>query len=164
MDVTNLTLDLIPVYFFHLPCETQNQKKEWDPNCRQLIFDHSEWLKRNIGVSCRTPCIFSDLEMVIPEGTYNRTDCFMEKFLKVDQAPIFETQHCYTHNCQCKLDKDSHLEVAGLPCWDYSAAGKRRGENGPTIGTFLTHGKRHIKAGTPLIIIENVKELLGLGG
>lgn len=81
----------------------------------------------------------------------------------MDQAPIFETQHCYTHNCQCKLNKDSHLEVAGLPCWDYSAAGKRRGENGPTIGTFLTHGKRRIAAATPLIIIENVQELLSLG-
>lgn len=73
-------------------------------------------------------------------------------------ADIYETQHCYVHNQQCRLDQGASLEVAGLPCWDYSSAGKRLAENGPTVGTFICHAKRHIHTKTPLIILENVKD------
>ena len=106
------------------------------------------------------PCVFGDLEQCIPRDTFCRTDTFMEKLVKVDNAPIFETQHCFTHNKLCKLDQDSDLEVSGLPCWDYSLAGKRLGEEGPTISAFLTHAKRHCHSETRLIIVENVKDVL----
>ena len=76
----------------------------------------------------------------------------------MDAAQIFTTQFCYTHGSQCNLLNRSDLEVAGLPCWDYSLAGKRLQEDGPTIGAFLAHAKRHVHLATPVIVIENVKE------
>ena len=116
-------------------------------------------MKKIIGVGCRTPCVFGNLEDCIPKGTFTSSDGFWTKFEKVDSAPIYTTQYCYTHDKQCGiLDNSADLETAGLPCWDYSMAGKRLQEHGPTIGAFLTHGKRHVHLGTPLILIENVKD------
>lgn len=131
--------------------------QEWDVHCRQLIFDHCTWLRKNAGLRCKDPCVFGDLEGCIPLGTYQPQDSFRIKFHKVDAAPIFLTQHCYTHNAQCHF-RCADLEMAGLPCWDYSMAGKRLQENGPTIGAFLSHAKRHVHLQTPLVIVENVKE------
>ena len=134
--------------------------KEWDRGCRQLIHDHFDWVKLHVGGVCRAPCVFGNLERCIPKNTFDASNDFWTKFKKVDEAVLFSTQYCYTHNQQCRLDKGSDLEVAGLPCWDYSLVGKLLGENGPTIEAFLTHAKRHVAVGTPLIIIENVKDRL----
>ena len=123
-----------------------------------MIFDHSVWIKQTSGMSCKTSCLFGNLEDCIPKATYEPSDDFETKFQKVDASDMYRTQYCYTHDCQCELDKRSDLETAGLPCWDYSLAGNRLAEEGPTIGSFLTHGKRHVAFSTPLMIVENVKD------
>ena len=100
------------------------------------------------------------MEKCIPAGTYKKSDDFMTKLLKIDAAPLVPSQHCYTHNRHCKLlgpDTDTDMEVAGLPCWDMSFAGKRLQEEGPTNTTFIYHAKRQTHKETPLIIIENTK-------
>ena len=85
------------------------------------------------------------------------------KFRKVDQAPLFRTQHCFTHDKECALfgapSAHSDFEVAGLPCWDMSLAGKRLQEEGRTAGAFLAHAKRHVEKETRLIVVENTKDL-----
>ena len=137
-----------------------NLSKEWDAGCRQLILDHFAWLKRASGKSCPLPCLFGDLEGCLPKGCYAKDDQFMTKLDKIDRVDFKCKQHCYAHNKACPLfgrATDSDLEVAGLPCWDISAAGKRLKENGPTASVFLAHAKRHVQKMTPLIIIENTK-------
>jgi hypothetical protein len=124
-----------------------------------LIQDHTEWIKENTNLaSTKSPCVFGDLERCIPTSTFEQTDDFWTKFMKVDRAPMYNTQHCFAHNRQCQLFKCSDFEVAGLPCPDYSVAGLGLMENGRTVGAFLTHAKRHVAYATPLLLIENVKD------
>ena len=86
----------------------------------------------------------------------------MEKFSLVDDANFRCKQFCHTHKKQCPLfgpSTEAQLEVAGLPCWDMSRAGRQMKEEGPTAGVFLCHAKRHAEKRTPMIIIENTKAL-----
>ena len=110
------------------------------------------------------PCVFGDVMACLPRGSYRESDSFMQKLESIDRAPMFSAQFCYTHNKSCELfgckpgsGPSSQLEVAGLPCWDMSAAGKRQREAGRTAPVFLAHAKQHIEKQTPLIIIENTK-------
>ena len=124
-------------------------------------MDHIEWIKQSSGSMREPPCVFGDLESCIPVKTFESSDGFWTKFKKVDSAKMYRTQYCYSHNRQCPLNQNSDMETAGLPCWDYSLAGNRLCEDGPTIGAFLTHAKRHVEFGTPIVIVENVKDWLG---
>ncbi|CAJ1404524.1 unnamed protein product [Effrenium voratum] len=134
---------------------------EWNSGCRQLIRDNFEWYKEVSGKCCPMPCVFGNLEDCFPERTYEAADPFIVKFRKVDQAPLFRTQHCFTHDKECALfgapSAHSDFEVAGLPCWDMSLAGKRLQEEGRTAGAFLAHAKRHVEKETRLIVVENTK-------
>ncbi|CAK9073886.1 unnamed protein product, partial [Durusdinium trenchii] len=49
--------------------------------------------------------------------------------------------------------------VAGLPCWDFSIAGKRRMEEGPTNTAFITHAKRMVEK--EKLRIQMIKLLYG---
>ena len=85
----------------------------------------------------------------------------MTKLQDVSRAPLMKRQWCYTHGKYCELfaaDKASELDVSGLPCPDFSAAGLRRREEGPTATVFMAHAKRHKELETPLIVVENVKD------
>ena len=136
-------------------CHTQ----EWATKCHQLINDAHHWIKQLSGKHYPTPCIFGDLEGVIPDGSYEPSDCFMKKFYSIDAADVCVKQYCHAHSGDCPLlSKDSDLEVAGLPCWDFSIAGKRRMEEGPTNTAFITHAKRMVEKEVPLVLIENTKD------
>ena len=131
-----------------------------DPACRQLIVDHFAWLRRATGRSCQPPCVFGDLESCVPPNSYDPAQTFLQKLQDVDDAPLIQKQHCYTHGKNCPLfgeGTSATLEVAGLPCWDMSAAGKRLKEHGRTATVFICHAKRHVEKRTPLIVIENTK-------
>ena len=136
--------------------------QEWSASCRQLIIDHFAWLRKATGKACKMPCVFGDLTACLPEGSYEESDSFMQKLESIDRADLMASQYCYTHNRSCPLfgckpGSQSQLEVAGLPCWDMSAAGKRKREAGRTAPVFLAHAKQHIEKETALIIIENTK-------
>ena len=111
-DPTNLMMkgNMWPICFC-IWWQNRKQPKEWDPYCRQMIFDHSVWIKQTSGLSCKTPCLFGNLEDCIPHGTYRPSDDFQTKFRKVDASNMYSTQYCYTHGCQCPLDKGAHLET-----------------------------------------------------
>lgn len=85
----------------------------------------------------------------------------MEKYCDVTASDFVSRQHCYTRNKLCKLfgpNVQCDWETAGLPCVDFSLAGKRRKEEGPTCTIFMSHAKRHIELGTPVILLENVQD------
>lgn len=137
--------------------------KEWAQKCHQLINDAHHWIKQILEKHYPSPCIFGDLEGIVLKGSYNPGDDFMTKFHSIDAARVCKKQYCHAHSGDCPLiSQDSHLEVAGLPCWDFSIAGKRRMEEGPTNTAFITHAKRMVEKEVPLVLIENTKDCYGL--
>ena len=135
--------------------------EEIDASCRQLIQDHFAWMKTTSGKACRCPRVFGDLAGCVPRGSFDAPACFTEKAFDIDEAPLRQYQHCYTHNRKCKLfgpDTNCDLEVAGLPCPDFSQCGKQLMEEGPTAHIFICHAKRHVEKETPLVVIENTKD------
>ena len=96
----------------------------------------------------------------MPAGVVRAGDPYMLKFDRVNKSTMYTHQHCYTHGQDCPLFDASaraDLEVAGLPCPDMSRQGLGRKEEGPTVGAFLSHAKRHVEKQTKLIIVENTK-------
>ena len=135
--------------------------KEWSPPCRQALQDNLRWCQQAMNSSCRPPCLFGDVQGCIPEASFSKTGLFMPRFHQVAQAPLLTHQFCYTHNRECEIlgaRAASDWETAGLPCVDFSQAGKRQRENGPTATVFACHAKRHIHLETPVILLENVQD------
>lgn len=146
--------------FFFRTC---HQDEETDRTCQQVIRDNLEWCKLVTGHCTASPCMFEHVEGCIPAGVLNDEDSFIQMFLKVNRCPLKTHQTCLTHGNSCPISgkaAEVDFDVAGLPCWDYSNAGKRRRENGVTKKVFLSYAKRHVQQQTPLLIIENVKARL----
>ncbi|CAE7248679.1 unnamed protein product [Symbiodinium sp. CCMP2456] len=87
----------------------------------------------------------------------------MQRVRAVDRSDFCAGQYCYQHGKVCSIlggfAKKPDYDVSGLPCPDFSRAGRRRGREGPTATVFACHAKLHIHLGTPLLVIENVQEL-----
>ena len=104
--------------------------------------------------------MFQDLEGCIPKKTFNPSDNFMDMFEKVNSARFINRQWRLTHQQYCYVvnpDVAVDFDCSGLPCWDFSMAGKRKQENGETRSVFISYAKRHIAMRTPLLLLENVK-------
>lgn len=115
---------------------------------------------------CPPPHVFSNVEACIPPGTYEKTDNFVWKLHKISRSQLLTYQWCYTHTKYCPLfgpAVETDLEVAGLPCWDFSRAGERAQEEGATNSVFMSHAKRHKEKKTPFLIVENVEDRVGPG-
>ncbi|CAL1171903.1 unnamed protein product [Cladocopium goreaui] len=81
-------------------------------------------------------------------------------FKKVNNCKLKSHQWCLTHKRQCALvGAGPDYNCAGLPCWDYSFAGKRLQEEGETKRVFIAYAAYHCSQRTPLLVIENVKGL-----
>ena len=76
----------------------------------------------------------------------------------MDGADFVDYQPCYS--ClQCNVfstENHTDLEVAGLPCTDFSKAGQQKREKKTTAPVFIMHAKTHVRKSTPLIVLENV--------
>jgi len=84
----------------------------------------------------------------------------MEKLYKISKSDLMARQWCFQHQSYCHLfgaSAETELDIAGLPCWDMSLAGKRAAEEGPTATVFMSHAKLHKQRKTPILILENVK-------
>ena len=142
--------------------------QELDEHCRGLIAGHHAWCQQFSRPSFPQPCIFGNIEHCLPENTYKKGDCFMKKLWDISKSSMLSEQYCFTHGRQCRLfnpDFESDVEIAGLPCWDFSLAGKRLKEHGPTNTVFMSHAKIHRCKATPILIIENVQAgVLGIAG
>lgn len=58
----------------------------------------------------------------------------------------------------CKVSTGSEFSVAGLPCPDMSAAGKRLKRAGPTAKVYMAAGRYHTVNETPLLLVECTPE------
>ena len=142
------------------PTIIRSPSKELDEHCRGLIRGHHLWCQSFSEHKFPAPCCFGDIEHCLPPGSYNPEDSFMWKAWAISQAPLLETQHCFTHGRPCELlnqEFASDMEVAGLPCWDHSHAGKQEREHGRTNTVFMSHAKLHRAKATPLLVLENVQ-------
>ena len=86
----------------------------------------------------------------------------MSRVISIDKAKLFDGQYCFQHGRVCSIfgphAKKPDYDISGLPCPDFSKAGKRQGSEGKTSSVFACHAKMHIQLQTPLLVIENVQE------
>ena len=114
-------------------------------------------------VTSRTPpppCMFEEIEGIVPDDVIHSSDDFMTMFKKVNICTLKTHQWCHTDRRQCPLignTAGAQYNCAGLPCWDYSFAGKREQEEGETRRVFIAYAAYHCCQQTPLLVIENVK-------
>lgn len=109
--------------------------KEISKKCRQSIVDNAAWCGEALGQYYELPCIFGDVRGVLQRGTFEPGATFESKFRAANRARLAETQFCYTHNDWCRVNGQectSDADFSGLPCPDYSKAGNRQREEGPT--------------------------------
>ena len=80
----------------------------------------------------------------------------------IEAAKLKLKQHCFTHNRKCAIcgpeAREVDMDVSGLPCPDFSKAGKGRGKEGPTAPVFGCHAKYHAACQTPMLLVENVED------
>ncbi|CAE7561236.1 unnamed protein product, partial [Symbiodinium sp. KB8] len=109
---------------------------EKEPKCHQLLRDNMLWCNKDQGS-------FDEKKALL----YN---CAMSSscFCRTHGSPTGTT------TLSCSVPK-SDFDVSGLPCPDFSTAGKRRRMEGPTNSVFLAHGRLHGTQRTPLLLIEN---------
>ena len=92
-------------------------------------------------------------------GSFDASDTFAQKTVKINTAHLQKIQHCFTHNDTCELfseDKDSDVDFSGLPCPDNSRANhNRQFEEGKTGPVYIVWAKKHKAKKTPLLILEN---------
>lgn len=129
--------------------------------CQQLIRDHLNWCKLVVGRPLDEPCMFDQVEGCVPDELLEDSDSFMTMFSKVNKCHLRNSLWCRNHCKRCPVvgaAAATDYDCAGLPCWDYSAAGLRKKEEGSTKRVFIAYAKRHIWQQTPLLLIENVKD------
>ena len=109
--------------------------------------------------------MFGDICDVFFDKGFLDEGSFIQKLLHADGAALASHAFCHTHNTYCGLwpgrsAAAADVEVAGLPCTDYSKAGRRQRHEGVTNKVFISHAKRHVELGTPLLILENVWDMV----
>ncbi|CAE8611240.1 unnamed protein product [Polarella glacialis] len=125
------------------------------------MADSHDWCNRVTGetlASHPTPHVFGDLLEQVPGGSYNPADSFHEKARAISLAWLNQSQECKVHDGFCWI-QPVDLDIFGLPCTDNSRSGLKKYEEGPTGPIFAVYAKRHIADKTPLLIIENTREL-----
>lgn len=144
-------------------CFVHQCAEEINKRCRQIIVDHHDWLGRVTGNAHPLPCVFGNLEDCLPPKTYRRGDHFAFKLRDVSRSKLMGKQWCFVHEDWCPLfgpEVESEFDTSGLPCWDFSLAGKSRQEQGETNTVFMSHAKIHKERRTPLLLLENVKAIV----
>ena len=95
---------------------------------------------------------------MLPPHTVFDTDLWTN-FSAIAVAPLVDLCPCASFCNALELCRvpDVDLDTGGLPCVDYSNAGKRACENGKTGPIFVTWSKRHKTKRTKVVVLENAK-------
>ena len=132
--------------------------QEINPQCWQPILDNQRWCNQLTGHNRPSPHIFPDVLHMLPEiGWASGLPDMESQLLRAAGMPLnccLPCNSCHMEGTRC-LVPDVDLDVAGLPCVDYSAAGKRKGSRGRSSPVFVAWAKRHKTLGTKLLILEN---------
>ena len=81
------------------------------------------------------PCIFGDVVGCLPEESFDPDTDFAQKFRDIDQARLNFRQYCHTCGRECSLfaGVQTDMEIAGLPCVDFSRVGAKCGKEGQAV-------------------------------
>ncbi|CAE8646942.1 unnamed protein product [Polarella glacialis] len=134
---------------------------ELNQHCHHIMAESHDWCNRVTGETLAShpmPRVFGDLLEQVPGGSYNPADRFHEKARAISLAWLNQSQECKVHDGFCWI-QPVDLDISGLPCTDNSRSGLKKYEEGPAGPIFAVYAKRHIANKTPLLIIENTREL-----
>ena len=108
-------------------------------------------------------CIFGDVMDVFGGGhMLNRflsIPSYQEKLDFASELPLYSTSYCYQHGQRCPINTGAAARMGGLPCQDYSAAGKQRKVQGPNYPCTLGFSYKSSLANNSIIGIECVPRL-----
>ncbi|OLP82307.1 hypothetical protein AK812_SmicGene37044 [Symbiodinium microadriaticum] len=117
----------------HEECVSSRTEKE--PKCHQLLRDNMLWCNKVLG-RLEDPCLYGNILDLYPE--FQDQGSFDEKKALLYNCAMSSSCFCRTHGSptgtttlSCSVPK-SDFDVSGLPCPDFSTAGKRRRMEGPT--------------------------------
>lgn len=82
-----------------------------------------------------------------------------DDLVRVAMSPSFcsAAAPCLLHRRDCFCER-ADIHVAGPPCVDFSAVGKRQGVQGPTLLPFLVWVAQRLRLQEPVILHENVPQ------
>ena len=127
----------------------------------QDVNTHSQrWMLEGAGENTGT-CVFSDILgffLGLEDPQLFSAD-YMQKYHAVSRAVYKGSGPCLRHGGgdlhECRVPAVD-LEVAGLPCTDFSSAGLRVAEQGPTLLVHLAWARKMLLEQPALILHENV--------
>ena len=137
--------------------------------CQDINAHSQRWMLQGTGSDC---CVFPDV-LGFFEGLGNTRQLlaadYMQKFHVVSRAEYKGSSVCLRHGGRAHRSHESgqwaspecaipavDLDVAGLPCTDFSSAGLRMAEQGPTILVHLAWARKMLHEQPALILHENV--------
>lgn len=134
------------------------QPQECATACNQLLFDNHRWCVHTMQRYHHMPHFFGDILKLNMPGVFQACDSYRGKRRKIRQSLLVEHQDCKTHSHSstdtCCVPMDVHFGCSGLPCTDFSRAGKQLRKYGPTNVIYMTHGKYCEASRVPVFIIE----------
>ena len=134
--------------------------KELSPSCRQLIYDHHDWVNTWAARRRGRPHVFGNVLSQVQEDCGAISELtFQQKLRGLEQAPLAEKQFCFTHGSECSIWDTVDLDFSGLPCQDNLRANtKRLFEQGRYAPCFIVWARKHRELGTRLLILENTPD------
>ena len=137
--------------------------KEYDPNCRQLLFDNHRWCCQTVGYQHAMPHLFGNILDLNPPGCLSQTWGYDAKRRKIMKTGVACQLDCAAHSVAPEIASEflngcappyADFGCSGLPCTDMSRAGKRLRKHGPTNSIYITHAKFVQQKRVPLLVIE----------
>lgn len=134
------------------------QPQEFATACNQLLFDNHRWCVHTMQRYHHMPHFFGDILKLNMPGLFQACDSYRGKRRKIRQSLLVEHRDCKTHSHSstdtCCVPMDVDFGCSGLPCTDFSRAGKQLRKYGPTNVIYMTHGKYCEASSVPVFIIE----------
>lgn len=120
-----------------------------------------------IGLKHRLPRsthIFEDVLDVFGNGklVYDQImslDSYEEKLAYASELHVHGEAYCSMHDRMCPIYTNASSRVGGIPCQDYSRAGRQAGVLGPHFPPALGFGAKAALTRSPLVCIECVPGL-----
>ena len=129
--------------------------KDFAEPCQQLTCQTMKWCSIVTDWDPEGHCMFGNILDLLPYGTLFGQTSYSEKFSAVAQCvELAPTAACSVHQTACPASKRVIFDVSGLPCPDFSTAGKRLKKDGPTAPVYMVHGKWCCENKVPLLLIE----------
>ena len=128
--------------------------KEMNEKCKRLLRESMSWCEAVAEHDPDQCCLFGDILELLPHGTVNGEERYSAKLKAVQDSQLRTVQECDQHGEACRIANQAQFCVSGLPCPDFSHAGKRQKRAGKTSPVYMATGKYHTTHRTPLLLVE----------